>query len=65
MTAGVGNCLDVASAIALWGSSVPAGLLRRLIYVTLVEFGAVRYMIRWRRQQTTDEGIILKVSLSH
>jgi len=52
--AGVGNCLDVACAIALWGCSLPANLLRRLIYVTLVEFGTVKYMSRWRRQQSND-----------
>ena len=48
---GTGNCLDVACAVALWGCSLPANLLRRLIYVTLVEFGAARYMGRWKRQQ--------------
>lgn len=54
--AGAGNCLDVACAIAMWGSSSPANLLRRLIYVTLVEFGWMRYIDRWRRELCTQEG---------
>ena len=53
---GAGNCLDVACAIALWGCSLPANLLRRLMYVTLVEFGTVSYKGRWRRQQCRDAG---------
>jgi len=63
---GVGNCLAVACAMALWGCSLPANLLRRLIYVTLVEFGSLRYLNRWRRQQCTGRGtdISLEVSLA-
>jgi len=55
---GAGNCLDVACAVALCGCCAPANLLRRLIYVTLVEFGLTRYVNRWRRQQCTDGGSV-------
>jgi len=52
--AGEGDCLAAACALALWGSSLPASLLRRLIYVTLVEFGSLRYLSRCRRQRCAD-----------
>lgn len=56
LSVGVGDCLAVACAVTLWGCSLPANLLRRLIYVTLVEFGSSRYLDRWRRQQCADGG---------
>jgi len=64
---GAGNCLEVACAIALWGCSMPASLPRRLIYVTLVEFGSLRYVDRWQRQRCTerqDDDTILLVSFT-
>lgn len=56
LSVGVGDCLALACAVTLWGCSLPANLLRRLIYVTLVEFGSSRYLDRWRRQQCADGG---------
>lgn len=51
MRVGDGNCLPHAVALAMWGIPDTSMVLRRLLYIALIEAGTKSFRERWEREK--------------